>query len=282
MPTPKNAESHGSSGSNPRVYTPTNTHIYTTINKNLPTTPMQFFIPQIHDQIHQNIHLQIQQKHDPHLSDHTLTEDEFSVLTKSLSFVPTPSRPFQHKMNISWNKFKTRMLKQYFFPNSIHDKPPGFKRKSNWIPPPSDNLTLVNFLTRSEQELTSINTPCKKTYSNLTVQEKTVLNNLKNNQSIVIKPCDKSGDICIMNTRDYLTKIHTYLQDYTKYKPLTHNPTNAIAKDACTLIDYLSSQHITDKATMELLLLPKDTRTTLFYGLPKIHKPDCILLPFWV
>ena len=144
------------------------------------------------------------------LSDHTLTEDEFSVLSKGLSFVPTPRRTFQHQMNISWNKFK-------------------------WIPPPSGNPTLVNFLTRTEQELTSINTPGRKTYSNLTIQEKNALNNLKNDQSIVIKPCDKSGGICIMNTRDYLTKIHTHLQDRTTYKPLTHNPTNAIAKDACTL-----------------------------------------------
>ena len=30
-------------------------------------------------------------------------------------------------------------------------------RKSNWIPPPSDNLTLVKLFTRTEQELTSIN-----------------------------------------------------------------------------------------------------------------------------
>ena len=30
-------------------------------------------------------------------------------------------------------------------------------RKSNWIPPLSDNLTLVKLFTRTEQELTSIN-----------------------------------------------------------------------------------------------------------------------------
>ena len=71
-------------------------HIYTTINK-LPllTKPMQILIPQIHDQIYQNIHLLVQQKHDtqPLRPDHTLTEDEFSVLTKGLFFVPTPPKP---------------------------------------------------------------------------------------------------------------------------------------------------------------------------------------------
>ena len=82
-----------------------------------------------------------------------------------------------------------------------------------------------------------------------------------------------------MNTKDYLTKIHTYLQDRNTYKPLTYNPTSAIVNDTCTLIEYIHSQHIIDKATKEFLLLMKNTRTPLFYGLPKIHKPGYPLHP---
>ena len=80
-----------------------------------------------------------------------------------------------------------------------------------------------------------------------------------------------------MNTRDYLAKIHTHLQDHNTYKPLTYNPTNAIVNDKCNLIEYMHSQHTTDKATKEFLPPPKNTRTPLFYGLPKIHKPGCLL-----
>ena len=105
-------------------------------------------------------------------------------------------------------------------------------------------------------------TPGRKTYSNLTLQEKSALNNLKKNQSIVIKPCDKGGGICIMNTKDYLTKIHTYLQDHNTYKPLTYTPASAIINDACTLIEYIHSQHIIGKATKEFLLPPKKTPHT--------------------
>ena len=115
------------------------------------------------------------------------------------------------KINISWTKFKTHMLKQYFFCNSIHGNPSPFKSKSNWIPPPSDNHTLISFFTRFEQELGSISTPRWKTYTSLTSKEKTALNDLKNNRSIVIKPYDKCGGICIMNIRDYVTKICTDL-----------------------------------------------------------------------
>ena len=161
----------------------------------------------------------------------------------------------------------------------IHDKPPPFKGNSSWTLPPSDNPTLINFFTCTEQDFISTDTSRRKTYSNLTLQEKVALNNSKNNQSIVIKPCDKGGGICIMNTRDYLTKIHTHLQDHNTYKPLTNNPTSAIVNDACTLIEYMLSQNIIDQGTMEFLLPPKNTHTTLFSGLPKIHKPDCPLRP---
>ena len=173
------------------------------------------------------------------------------------------------------------MLTQYFFRNIIHDKTPPapFKRKSSWTPPPSDHPTLTNFFTCTEEDIISVTTSHRKTHSNLTLQEKSALNNLKNNQSIVIKPCDKGGGICIINTRYYFTKIDTHLQDRNTYKPLTYNPASAIVNDTCTLIEYIHSQHIIDKATKEFLLPPKNTRTPLFYGLPKIHKPGCPLRP---
>ena len=101
------------------------------------------------------------------------------------------------------------------------------------------------------------------------------MNDLKNNQSVIIKPCDRDGDICIMNTRDYLIKIHNTYQN--TYKLLTHNPTNTIAHDAHTLIHYMHCQHIIDMTTMEFLPLPRNTCIPLFYGLPKTHKPNCPL-----
>ena len=61
----ENTKLHENRRSNPWAYTPTKTHIHTTINKSsLLTKLMQIFILQIHDQVHQKIHLPIQQKHD--------------------------------------------------------------------------------------------------------------------------------------------------------------------------------------------------------------------------
>ena len=82
-----------------------------------------------------------------------------------------------------------------------------------------------------------------------------------------------------MSTKDYLTKIHTHLQDRNTCKPLTYNLTSAIVNDTCTFIEYIHSQHIIGKATKEFLLPPKNTRTLPFYRLPKIHKSGCPLRP---
>ena len=82
-----------------------------------------------------------------------------------------------------------------------------------------------------------------------------------------------------MNTKDYLTKIHTHLQDRNAYKPLTYNLTSATVNDTCTFIEYIDSQHIIDKATKEFLLLPKNNRTLSFYRLPEIHMSSCPLRP---
>ena len=41
------------------------------------------------------------------LSNHTITEDEFSVLTNGLSFVSIQTKTFKQQINKSWNKFKT-------------------------------------------------------------------------------------------------------------------------------------------------------------------------------
>ena len=75
-----------------------------------------------------------------------------------------------------------------------------------------------------------------------------------NNHSITVKLIHKGGGIYIMNTRNYLSKVHKHLQDHNTNEPLTLNLTNATGHDVGTLIHYMYSQHITDMATMEFLL----------------------------
>ena len=74
-----------------------------------------------------------------------------------------------------------------------------------------------------------------------------------------------------MSRRNSLTKIHTHLQEDNIYKPLTHISTSKIANDVRNL---MHSEHIIDKATIEFLLPPKNTRAPLFYELSKFTSPN--------
>ena len=70
------------------------------------------------------------------LPNHTLTEDEFSVLTKDLPFVSNPIKTFKHDTNRSWDQHNTRMLTQYFFCNNNYDKAPLSRRNPTRHPLP--------------------------------------------------------------------------------------------------------------------------------------------------
>ena len=105
------------------------------------------------------------------------------------------------------------------------------------------------------------------------------LNNLKANEKIVIKPCDKGGGICILNTCDYISKMKELLRDTKTYKPLRRDPTNAIRNDIMSTIDYLHNRYLITDETKKLLTPLKPARTPLFYGLPKTHKENIPLRP---
>ena len=117
------------------------------------------------------------------------------------------------------------MLAQCFFCSNIHDNYPSLATPLRGSPVghplPLTTHTLTNLFTCTGEDLISVNTPYRKIYRNLTLQKKLALNNLKTNQSIVIKPCDKDEDICIMNARDYLINIHTHIRDH---KHTNHSP----------------------------------------------------------
>ena len=82
-----------------------------------------------------------------------------------------------------------------------------------------------------------------------------------------------------MDTRLYISKIEKHLSDPTTYKDLNSDPTQAIRNDVFSTLDYIHKTHRIDDETKHHLTLPKPARTLLFYGLPKVHKPNIPLRP---
>ena len=81
-----------------------------------------------------------------------------------------------------------------------------------------------------------------------------------------------------MDTSLYINKIEEHLADATTYKKLDADPTQAIRNDILSTLDYLHNTHRIDDKTRHHLAPPNPACTPLFYGLPKVHKPN---IPLW-
>ena len=126
------------------------------------------------------------------LSHRELTELEISVLYKGLNFVQMPEKldPLQIK-NDPERLGRDIKLRMYFKanPTPAFAEKPAFKVSSTWTPPIRD-VELEFYLSESEDKLLSIN-ESRKSYPNLSRDEREALHSLMNDDDIVIKPADK-------------------------------------------------------------------------------------------
>ena len=104
---------------------------------------------------------------------------------------------------------------------------------------------------------------------NLTRSQNLTLVALSKNPHITIKSADKGGAICILDTRDYISKIRDHLCDNTTYRRLDHDTSPEIATTVLEYIEFLYIRSHIDKTTKEFLSPLNPPRTSLFYGLPK-------------
>lgn len=105
------------------------------------------------------------------------------------------------------------------------------------------------------------------------------LRKLGSNPDFAIKPFDKGSGICLKDTSLYINNIEEKLANVTIYKELDTNPIQAIRNDVFFTLDYLHITHRIDDETRHHLTLTNATRSPLFYGLPKVHKPIISLWP---
>ena len=210
------------------------------------------------------------------LSSHHLSRIETEVLALGLNFVPTPPASIQHLVQKSATRLIQTMKKQFHFRNQpLTTKRPTYCKPSTWIPPEPDSTNLTLFLEQTQNHLFNLSQHVAK--PNLTSKQRSTLKNLGSNPELVIKPFDKGSGICLMETSLYISKIAEHLSDPDTYKELNSDPTQTIRNDVLSTLDYLHKTHRIDDETKHHLTRPKPARTPLFYGLPKVHKPN---IPF--
>lgn len=108
---------------------------------------------------------------------------------------------------------------------------------------------------------------------NLNKRERVALKRLSNNKAIIIKPADKGGATAILNTGYYITKAMRRLNDEEYCKRVEEDQTLQHEQLINQLISDLINDGDLDMDTGQLLR-PANSRTPIFYMLPKVHKPN--------
>ncbi|CAF3279221.1 unnamed protein product [Rotaria sp. Silwood2] len=105
-----------------------------------------------------------------------------------------------------------------------------------------------------------------------------VLKNLKEDKSIVVTRPDKGRGVVLLDKVDYLSKMHTILNDSTKFSFLSYDPTITRETKLIKLLNKLLDEGTISKDFYNLAK-PFGSIPGRLYGLPKVHREDIPLRP---
>lgn len=207
------------------------------------------------------------------LSNHCLSDDEKSVLSRGLNFCPASGgyNEFQFLQDLD-NFARNMRLREFFYnmPTSSNSTAPLFSNK-RWTPPIQREKCLDLYIEAVQRDLLEAYQKQQPFKSNISIKEKEAIKSLANNTDIVIKQADKGGAIVLMNRVDYISEAYRQLRNDTFYRRLEMDPTNDFK---CVIKKELEQLVADKKLTVKDLsfLLPLSPSAGRFYLLPKIHK----------
>ena len=243
-------------------------------------------------QLHNNQNINMEANNLIHnLSQYTLNEQEESILSKGLTFIPTPTGISLPLLQKDHNNFiRNIKLKYYFHYHDNKSQKPmtKFTQKSTWNPKSSslpqechDLISQLDNTFKAQSINSTLNTDLQnnqnrinnKDNNNISLSEREAIKSLKNNEHIIIKPADKGGAIIVMDKHLYREECYRQLQDTRYYKHIEHPLQPQTTKTIQKLTnELLKAGYITCKQHQHLSPPPKP-RPRHFYILPKIHKP---------
>ena len=223
------------------------------------------------------------------LSNRPLTPIDIDILQRGMKFCPTPGEADMSELHDDLDKLHVR-LKRYLHFNKLsppddsthiqditltptpdlHEpfKHQKFKLPSDWIPHPIVNLE--NFIFKNHRDLSETKTPRIRNH-NISKEERTALNQLAKDSSIVIKPADKGGAVVIWDRDKYIKEGLRQLSDNNFYIETESDLTSTHHREVVTLLDDMHSHGEIDISCHRYLTYTP-IRTAQFYMLPKIHK----------
>lgn len=206
------------------------------------------------------------------LSSTIISNTEASVLALGKKFISKPPRINQKDLTNTFNDFARRIKLTYFFYDSEDkDNNNRFNIKSNWNPPEHriSNGILQN-LSQLREKLKNIsltNFKCSRSK----FYHKT-LNKLSQNPDIIFKPADKGSSIIISDKVDYVKEAERQLDNQLHYKKLEQPVYPLIKNRINDLLSKIHRKKLLTKKELSYFKVPSESRSRIFYLLPKIHK----------
>ena len=151
------------------------------------------------------------EKYIKNLSDATLTDNQVSVISKGLKFIPTPMRNennIRRQLLHDFEHFARRMCLQFIF-HGQEKEPHLFHVKSNWIPPVQSSVALESYLENVKLALAEVK--IRKPKYNLSYHEHKAVQELKNNTAINIKRADKGSTTVLLNRSEKIQEPQVQL-----------------------------------------------------------------------
>ena len=198
------------------------------------------------------------------VSRRNLTNDEISLLSKGLKFVPTTAlikeelEAYGRKLRLMWH-FRNDEREVSYDP---------FKKNSKFDPKIKD-AAIELYLSRLEEEISLLD--YKVGYSNLTKEERDVIFSLKNESSLIIKEPDKGSAVVVWDRDDYFRETKNQLNDKNVYEELTRNVEGPLEKIIKTVLKKIRDRRDISDSTLDYFLV-NNPKLVRFYLLPKIHK----------
>ena len=212
------------------------------------------------------------------LSNKTLNVNHISLLQRGLKFVPTPKGPDLMNLEKDIKSFvRLLKLKEFFFnrPNNNEDDS-LVKPSSDFTPYKIRHPVLQSVcdtLVSTAENLQNL-VP-HNNYSNLSYEERIALQDLKNDNSIVIREADKGNVVVILDREFYKNKMLSTLNDTNIYMRHKKNIDNSIS---LKIKKFASKFYTSGVLTLKerKYITNFNFTTANFYGNPKIHKSQTI------
>ena len=211
------------------------------------------------------------------LSSKVFNQHHISLLQRGLKFVPTPKGPDLMTLEKDIKEYvRLLKLKEYFHYRTYTDDDSLLKPHSDFTPMQTRHPVLQSVcdtLTSTAENLQNL-VP-DNNYSNLSYDERTALQDLKQDDTIVIKEADKGSVVVILDKAFYRNQMLSTLSNTSIYKCHKSNIDNSISlKIKKFASKYYTSGMLTLKERKYITNF--NFTTANFYGNPKIHKSETI------